>query len=98
MILAIFDLQCTLTLSIKLESVGFSIKEKYFQIDCQASKIFDQNDFSYVCPTRLLYFLPSFKSVGLSVQDKKLENKKKKKHVGFLIEMIFAYFLSNKLL
>ena len=103
MILATVDLQVTSILSMNFESIALSVQEKKVQNRFSRWPPWPQfgisyrNDLSYF----FIYksprcFLPSFESIGLSVQ------KKKRKigfqdgcHLGFLIGKILAIFIST---
>ena len=79
-ILPIFDLTVTPMLPTKLRVNWLSVQEKKRKIDFQdglqrrLSWISDWNDFSYFWLISHPCFQPSFKSVGLRVQEKKLKN------------------------
>ena len=112
-ILVLFDLQYKWPqyFLASLESVRLSVQEKKFKIDFQDGRHGGHLGFRiwmilaiWICKS-LRCFLPSFKSIGLSVQEKKQKKKKKKKkkkidfqdgghgdHPGFLIGTVLATF------
>ena len=102
MILATVDLQVTSILPIKFESIALSVQGKsskqIFKIDAMAA-IWDflsqwfETIFIYKSPR---CFLPSFESIGLSVQKKKGKiDFQDGRHLGFPIGTILASFIST---
>ena len=99
MILATVDLQVTSILPMNFESIALSVQEKkFFKMDAIAS-IWDflsqrfQLFLIYKSPRS---FLPSFESIGLSVQKKKGKiDFQDGHHLGFQIGTILTIFIST---
>ena len=84
--------------------IGLTVLEKQFNIHFQddgykwPSWISNWNDFSYIVLIYKWpqYFLQSFKSIGLSLQEMKFkidfQDGHLGSHVGFLIKVILAFF------
>ena len=103
MILATVDLQVTSILPMNFESIALSVQEKTKSI-----QVFEMAAISAICDFLsqrfelfFIYksprcYLPSFKSIGLSVQKKKGKiNFQYSRHLGFLIGTILAMFIST---
>ena len=105
MILATVDLQVTSILPMNFKSIALSVQEKKFKTDfqdsCHGSNLGFWDFPSQQFELFLIYkspqcFLPSFESIGLSVQKKKGKNRfSDGRHLGVPIGMILAIFIST---